>query len=117
MISPVAPLDVQFKRLAAIPDGWLDGHGKGLTLITLTAARAFLDSLTRLPTPHCYPTEEGFVRGEWSTPSRHEVSVECSEDRVYLHSIHLDSDECIELEAGYTDTTEIVAVLRTLLVS
>lgn len=117
MISPVAPLDVQCKRLAAIPDGWLDGHGKGLSVVTLTAARAFLDTLAGLPSPHCYPTEDGFVRGEWSTRGRNEVSVECSEARVYLHSLHLDSDECIELEAGYTDAAGIVAVLRTLLVS
>ena len=57
MLTPVAPLDTQFTRLAGLADGWLDGRGKALNPATLTAARGFLDLLAAhgLPVPHCYP--------------------------------------------------------------
>ena len=121
MLTPVALLDVQFTRLSGLTDGWLDGRGKALTTATLTAARGFLDLLAAhgLPVPHCYPAEEGFVRGECSTRARHEVSVECSTARVYYHNVDCSpgcDDDAGEIDVEYADALEVVNALRRVLV-
>lgn len=121
MLTPVAPLDVQFIRLSGLTDGWLDGHGKAPTQATLTAARGFLDLLAAhgLPVPHCYPTEDGYVRDEWSTRSRHEVSVECSTTHVYYHDVDCSpgcDDDAEEIDVEYADALEVVNALRRVLV-
>ena len=122
MLTLVAPLDVQFTRLAGLTDGWLDGRGKAITDNTLISARGFLDLLAvhGLPVPHLYPTEEGFVRGEWSTRGLHEVSIECTDTHVYYHdcdcnTAEVEADE--EIDAEYTDALEVVNALRRVLVS
>jgi len=121
VLTPVAPLDVQFTRLSGLADGWLDGRGKALSEATLTAARGFLDLLAAhgLPVPHCYPTEDGYVRGEWSTRMRHEVSVECSATRVYYHDLDCSpgcDDDAEEIDVEYADALEVVNALRRVLV-
>ena len=121
MLTPAAPLDVQFTRLAGLADGWLDGRGKALTEATLIAARGFLDLLAAhgLPVPHCYPTEDGGVRGEWSTRTRHEVSIECSELRVYFHDVDCSpgcDDDAEEIDVEYADALEVINALRRVLV-
>ena len=122
MLTPVAPLDTQFTRLAGLADGWLDGTaGKALNPATLTAARSFLDLLAAhgLPVPHCYPTEDGNVRGEWSTRARHEVSVEGSTPRVYYHDVDCSpdcDDDAEEIDVEYADALEVVNALRRVLV-
>ena len=121
MLSQGSPLDTQFTRLSGLADGWLDGRGKALTQSTLDAARGFLDLLAAhgLPTPHCYPTEDGNVRGEWSTRARHEVSVECSTTRVYFHDVDCSpgcDDDAEEIDVEYADALEVINALRRVLV-
>lgn len=122
MLTPVAPLDTQFTRLAGLADGWLDGTaGKALNPAVLSAAWGFLDTLAAhgLPTPHCYPTEDGYVRGEWSTRARHEVSVECSTTRVYYHDVDCSpdcDDDAEEIDVEYADALGVINALRRVLV-
>jgi len=121
VLTPVAPLEVQFTRLSGLADGWLDGRGKALSESTLTAAWGFLDLLAAhgLPVPHCYPTEDGYVRGEWSTRSRHEVSIECTATRVYYHDVDCSpgcDDDAEEIDVEYADALEVLNALRRVLV-
>jgi len=120
VLTPAAPLDVQFASLSGLADGWLDGAGKAVTAEVLSKSHHYLNILAALglPTPHLYPTEEGYVRGEWSTPTRCEVSIECSEDRVYFHNLNLTTDEWEEADVNYLDAClSVVESLRRLLVS
>ena len=121
MLTPVAPLDTQFTRLSGLADGRLDGRGRALSEATLTAARGFLDLLAAhgLPAPHLYPTEDGGVRGEWSTSARHEVSIECSATRVYFHDLDCSpgcDDDAEEIDVEYADALEVINALRRVLV-
>lgn len=121
MISPVADLDTQFARLLALEDGWYDaasGCGKALDREVVALARAFFETLATggSPTPHLYPTEEGGVRAEWSTPSRCEVSIDFDARGMYLHSLDMKTDACEEIEAAYTEPEPIIAALARLLV-
>lgn len=108
--SEGAALDVQFRRLAALRDGWYDGAGVAPPASTLVAARACLDA-EALPRPHLYPIEEGGVRAEWSTRT-HEVSVEWTETGAYLHA--LDMGTCEDDEEATGD--QVVVALRKLLI-
>ena len=77
------PLDVtaRLDELRAMPDGWLDGHGKalshaGLDWLAASFQRYFPDDL---PLPHVYPTPDGGVEAEWSLGA-HSVILEISLD-------------------------------------
>lgn len=65
------------------------------------------------------PTEDGYVRGEWSTRARHEVSIECSVTRVYYHDCDCSpgcGDDAEEIDVEYTDALEVINALRRVLV-
>lgn len=69
--------------------------------------------------PHCYPTEDGYVRGEWSARARHEVSVECTATRVYYHDLDCRpgcDDDAEEIDVECADALEVVNALRRVLV-
>jgi hypothetical protein len=64
------PLDVpcRMDELRDLQNGWLDGHGiapdsQGLDWLSEQFDTHYRDEL---PLPHCYPTETGDIRAEWS---------------------------------------------------
>jgi len=122
MLTPAAPLDTQFARLLALEDGWYDatsGRGKAIDRRVATLARLFFDALaaTGSPTPHLYPTEEGGIRAEWSTPGRCEVSIDFDASDMYLHSLNVATDEWEEIVAPHAANRPIAHALARLLVT
>ena len=81
-----SPLDVQFQRLRSILPGWLDGDGLPPHPQRLEEFLRLLQTLQG-PTPHCYPTLEGEVTAEWSTPN-FEISVTTSEEGPQIFLFH-----------------------------
>lgn len=121
MISPAADLDTQFGRLLALEDGWCDavsGAGKVLDRGVLAQALTFFEALAAKgsPTPHLYPTEDGGVRAEWSTPARREVSIDFDAHGMYLHNLDMPADTWEEIETTHDAPEPIVAALARLLV-
>lgn len=71
-IEPLDPLDVpaRLESLALLRDGWLDGQGARLSPAGLGwLSKAWADAWPdEAPLPYVYPTPEGGVQLEWSSP-------------------------------------------------
>jgi len=109
-VNVLEPLDVssRLEELRLLKRGWLDGEGEPISLPGLE----WLDQAMtlRFPDdrmlPHIFPTPEGNVQLEWSTPT-HEINLEISlEDKTGLWtSVALNADgmEENDLDLGNED--------------
>lgn len=76
-----AEYTIQFARLSAMSDGWLDGEGFAPTKQARVAASNLLHAMEAagLPRASVYPTIAGGVRAEW-TVGKVEAAMECGPD-------------------------------------
>lgn len=93
-------IDDQVKALRLLPPGWFDESSRAFQAEALEWAAKLLRGLVeafQLPNPHLYPTPEGNIRAEWSTPSW-EVNLELSpaSKRAEALATRIDSDEVRE---------------------
>jgi hypothetical protein len=90
-------VDEQLDALRVLSPGWFDEASPAFEGGALEWAAKLLRGLVdafQLPNPYLYPTPEGNIRAEWSTPSW-EVSLEMSptSKRADALATRLDSDE------------------------
>ncbi len=108
-IESLDPLDIpaRLESLALLRDGWMDGQGVRLPLVGLTwLSKAWAEAWPdEVALPYAYPTPEGGVQLEWSTPEasitaeidlnthRSDVLVSRSVDGEVLEDASLDLNE------------------------
>ena len=113
-------LDLQFEELAALRDGWLDGHGRALPRPELERLQsAFAAHYPEgIPLPHLYPTESGGVQAEWTLGETEvELAVDLHTHKGQWSELGLDcnltEEHMLDLTRG-ADWELMVARIRTL---
>ena len=95
-------LDKRFTYLAALKDGWLDGHGSAPAKDGLAWVYGILRSLIErhgLPKPQVAPSPEGDVVAEWSADGWEiGVDFDLASKKAHLSAVSLTSDETISEE-------------------
>ncbi len=80
-------------ELSELPDGWLDGAGKGISPSAMRAVESLLFMVAdeRLPRPGIYATEEGGIHLEWGDARDTDVVIDPA-GSITLYSDDLDDD-------------------------
>jgi hypothetical protein len=89
----------RLQNLADLEPGWHDGEGEKISAMALKVAREIaLSTADAGFSPRLYPTVDGGVSAEWSSPSR-EVSVEIAPaGSLYVHDMEVETEATREFD-------------------
>ena len=110
-------INLEFKKLHSLQDGWLDGEGKAPDRKGLEWFETMMEDYypEDLPLPYIYPTGEGNLQLEWDMENLDvSLEVDLSTHEGELHILNFTTEKTTEVIYQLNDADEWHALIERL---